>query len=136
MGYLLTVSSDSQGALCEGRTLWRLCEVERGVFDYLNLCISSFLALPALLQATTATKAMVFNTFSVPQTQGSLQIIHYDGPPKSKRPSQRPPSKIPSSEDGVGSNVERENEEDLTPTLDEVELVDLTCLGTASLQPT
>jgi hypothetical protein len=62
---------------------------------------------------------MAFNTFLGLQKQSSLQIIQYEGPPKPKQRSQQPPSKIP-------SHAEWGDEEGLTTTLDEVELVDLT----------
>lgn len=52
----------------------------------------------------------------------SLQVIQYDGPPKAKRPSQRPPSKIP-------SRAEHGDEEGLTTVVDEVEVLDLAWLG-------
>jgi hypothetical protein len=65
---------------------------------------------------------MLFNTSPGSQTQGSLQIIHYNGPPKPKQPSQRSRYKISSSD-------ERQNEEDLTITSDNTEFVDLTFLG-------
>jgi len=73
--------------------------------------------------------AMFLDTSRLPQTHHPLQIIQYNGPPKPKQPSRRNPSKIPSSEDEARSDAKRENKEDLVPTSDEVELVDLTYLG-------
>ncbi|KAF2475404.1 uncharacterized protein BDR25DRAFT_310783 [Lindgomyces ingoldianus] len=73
--------------------------------------------------------AMFLDTCCVPQSHHPLQIIHYDGRPKPKRPSQRTSPKIRFGEDGTGSNAEQENEEDPIPTSDEVELADLACLA-------
>ena len=104
-------------------------DLKRGIFAYLNLCISSFLAAPARLRATTAAMALFFDTFSIPHTQDSLQIIQYPGPPKPKQTSRRNPSKASSSKDSPKPNTKLENEEDLVPTSDGVEVINLTCLG-------
>jgi hypothetical protein len=65
---------------------------------------------------------MAFTTFLGAQTQSPLQIIQYVGPPKPKRSSKQPPSKI-------SSHPERDDEEGLTPTSNKVKFVDLTWLG-------
>jgi hypothetical protein len=121
------------GAKCHSRGLSErihiIRDLKRGIFAYLNLCVSSFLAAPARLRATTAAMALFFDTFSIPHTQDSLQIIQYSGPPKPKQTSRRNSSKAPSSKDSPKSNTELGNKEDLVPTSDRVEVVDLTCLG-------
>lgn len=68
---------------------------------------------------------MFLDTFHVPDPHSSLQIIHYDGPPKPKQPSQRTPSKTVINEDRARNNAERENK-DITPTLNGIELNDFT----------
>ena len=73
--------------------------------------------------------ARISDTFPVPQMQGPLQIIQFNRPPKPKQTSRRNLSKVPSSADGPRSNTEQGNKEDLVLTLDEVEVIDLTCLG-------
>jgi hypothetical protein len=65
---------------------------------------------------------MAFNNFPGVQMQSPLQIIQYEGPPKPKSSSKQPPSKI-------SSHAERDDEEGLTTTSDEVKFVDLTWLG-------
>jgi hypothetical protein len=73
--------------------------------------------------------AFFSDTFTMPYTQNSLQIIQYSGPPKPKQISRGNPSKVLSSKDSPKSNTKLENKEDLVPTLDEVEVIDLTYLG-------
>lgn len=72
---------------------------------------------------------MFLDKFHVPHTRYPLQIIHYDGPPKPKQPSQRTPFKSLINEDQSIYNAERENEGDIAPTSDGVELNDFTYLG-------
>ncbi|RYO04410.1 hypothetical protein AA0121_g12780 [Alternaria tenuissima] len=72
---------------------------------------------------------MFLDKFHVPHTRYPLQIIHYDGPPKPKQPSQRTPFKSLINEDQSIYNAERENEGDIAPTSDGVELNDFTYLA-------
>lgn len=103
--------------------------LKRGLFAYLNLCVSTLLAAPARPRATTAAMALFPDTFFIPHAQGSLQIIQYSGPPKPKQTSLRNPSKALSNKHSPKSNTQLENKEDLVPTSDEVKVIDLTYLG-------
>jgi hypothetical protein len=73
--------------------------------------------------------ASFFDTFAIPHTKDSLQIIQYSGPPKPKQTSRRNPLKAPPSKDSPKSNTKLENKEDLVPTWDGVEVINLACLG-------
>ncbi|EOA83906.1 uncharacterized protein SETTUDRAFT_32918 [Exserohilum turcica Et28A] len=72
--------------------------------------------------------ALFSDTFSIPHAQGSLQIIQYSGPPKPKQTSRRNPSKALSNKHSPKSNTQLENKEDLVPTSDQVEVINLTYL--------
>lgn len=104
-------------------------DLKRRIFVYLNICVSSHFTAPARLRATIAVMTLLSDTFSIPQTQDSLQIIQYSGPPKPKLASRRNPSKATSNKDRPKSNNKLENKEDLVPTSDAVEVINLTCLG-------
>lgn len=77
--------------------------------------------------------ALFSDTFTMPYTQNSLQIIQYSGPPKPKQTSRRNPSKALSSKHSPKSNTKLENKEDLVPTSDGAEVIDLTYLGNSEI---
>jgi hypothetical protein len=68
---------------------------KRGIFAYLNSCVSSSLAVPARLRAMTAAMALFFDKFAIPHTQNSLQIIQYSRPLKPKQTVSRSSGKEP-----------------------------------------
>lgn len=73
--------------------------------------------------------ALFFDTFAMPYTQNSLQIIQYSGPSKPKQTSRRNPLKALSSKESLKSNTKLKNKENPVPMSDGVEVIDLTYLG-------
>ncbi|KAF5844076.1 hypothetical protein GGP41_001453, partial [Bipolaris sorokiniana] len=72
--------------------------------------------------------ALFFDTFAMPYTQNSLQIIQYSGPSKPKQTSRRNPLKALSSKESLKSNTKLKNKENPVPMSDGVEVIDLTYL--------